>query len=86
MNKAELPIEGIFFALKFLPYEVLLIKKLEIEKLSPLLLYVSVLKVEYWGRKYLVFASSRSVKMREFSFLSLNTFLGKCVCFSISER
>ena len=61
-------------------------KNLEIEKTkATFLLYVSVLKVEYWGRKYLVFASSRSVKMREFSFLSLNTFLGKCVYFSTFE-
>ena len=31
-HKAELPLEGIFFALNFLPWEFLLIKKLEIEK------------------------------------------------------
>ena len=30
--KAELPQVGIFFALSFLPWELLLIKKLEIEK------------------------------------------------------
>ena len=31
-TKAELPQEGIFFALNFLPWEFLLVKKLEIEK------------------------------------------------------
>ena len=31
-TKAELPLEGIFFALNFLPWESLLVKKLEIEK------------------------------------------------------
>ena len=31
-NKAELPLEGIFFALNFLPWKFLLVKKLEIEK------------------------------------------------------
>ena len=31
-NKAELPLEGIIFALNFLPWEFLLVKKLEIEK------------------------------------------------------
>ena len=31
-TKAELPLEGIFFALNFLPWEFLLLKKLEIEK------------------------------------------------------
>ena len=31
-DKAELPKVGIFFALNFLPWEFLLIKKLEIEK------------------------------------------------------
>ena len=31
-TKAELPQEGIFFALNFFPWEFLLIKKLEIEK------------------------------------------------------
>ena len=30
--KAELPLEGIFFALNFLPWEFSLVKKLEIEK------------------------------------------------------
>ena len=30
--KAEIPLEGIFFALNFLPWEFLLVKKLEIEK------------------------------------------------------
>ena len=30
--KAELPLEGIFFALNFLPWEFLLVKKLEIKK------------------------------------------------------
>ena len=29
--KAELPLEGFFFALNFLPWEFLLVKKLEIE-------------------------------------------------------
>ena len=33
------------------------------------------------GGKYLVFVSSRSVKMRGFSFLSLHAFWGKCVYF-----
>ena len=37
--KAELQLEGIFSPLTFLPWESLLIKKLEIEKLRPLLLY-----------------------------------------------
>ena len=37
------------------------------------------------GGKYLVFVSSRSVKMRGFSFLSLHAFWGKCVYFSIFE-
>ena len=37
------------------------------------------------GWKYLVFESSRSVKMRGFSFLSLHAFWGKCVYFSIFE-
>ena len=32
VTKAELPLEGIFFALNFLPWEYLLVKKLEIEK------------------------------------------------------
>ena len=32
LSKAELPKVGIFFALNFLPWEFLLIKKLEIEK------------------------------------------------------
>ena len=32
LHKAELPLEGIFFALNFLPWEFLLVKKLEIEK------------------------------------------------------
>ena len=32
--KAELPLEGIFFALNFLPWEFLLVKKLEIEKIK----------------------------------------------------
>ena len=31
-NKAELPLEGIFFALNFLPWKFLLVKKLEFEK------------------------------------------------------
>ena len=31
-TKAELPQVGIFFALNFLPWEFLLLKKLEIEK------------------------------------------------------
>ena len=31
-TKAELLLEGIFFALNFLPWEFLLVKKLEIEK------------------------------------------------------
>ena len=31
-SKAELPLEGIFFALNFLPWDFLLIKKLKIEK------------------------------------------------------
>ena len=31
-TKAELLLEGIFFALNFLPWEFLLIKKLEIDK------------------------------------------------------
>ena len=31
-TKAELPLEGIFFPLNFLPWEFLLVKKLEIEK------------------------------------------------------
>ena len=39
----------------------------------------------YLGTKYLVFVSSRSVKLKEFSFLSLYTFWGKCVYFSIFE-
>ena len=39
----------------------------------------------YLGGKYLVFVSSRSVKMRGFSFLSLHAFWGKCVYFSIFE-
>jgi hypothetical protein len=30
-SKAELPLEGIFFALNFLPWEFLLLKKLEIK-------------------------------------------------------
>ena len=30
--KAELPLEGFFFALNFLPWEFFLVKKLEIEK------------------------------------------------------
>ena len=30
--KAELPLESIFFALNFLPWEFLLVKKLKIEK------------------------------------------------------
>ena len=34
-GKAELPKVGIFFALNFLPWEFLLIKKLEIKKLRP---------------------------------------------------
>jgi hypothetical protein len=38
---------------------------------------------EHLGGKYLVFVSSRSVKMRGFSFLSFYTFLGMCVYFSI---
>ena len=37
---------------------------------------------EDWGGKYLVFVSSRSVKMRGFSCLSLHAFWGKCVYFS----
>jgi hypothetical protein len=32
VSKAELPLEGIFFTLNFLPWEFLLVKKLEIEK------------------------------------------------------
>ena len=31
-NKAELTLEGIFFALNFLPWKFLLVKKMEIEK------------------------------------------------------
>ena len=37
------------------------------------------------GGKYLLFESSRSVKMRGFSFLSLHAFWGKDVYFSIFE-
>ena len=32
LARAELPLEGIFFTINFLPREFLLIKKLEIEK------------------------------------------------------
>ena len=32
LSKAELPLEGIFFALNYLPWEFLSVKKLEIEK------------------------------------------------------
>ena len=32
LTKDELPLEGIFFALNFLPWEFSLVKKLEIEK------------------------------------------------------
>ena len=49
---------------------------------SSLLNVISIVFVPYFlGGKYLVFASSHSVKMREFSFLSLYTFWGKCVVF-----
>ena len=44
--KAELPLEGIFFALNFLPWEFLLVKKLEIEKIKTTFM-ISVLKVVY---------------------------------------
>ena len=37
--KAELLQVGIFFGLNFLPWEFLFVKKLEITKLRPLLLY-----------------------------------------------
>ena len=43
--KAELPLEGIFFALNFLPWELLLVKKFEIEK-TKTTISISVLKVE----------------------------------------
>ena len=45
--KAELPKVGIFFALNFLLWEFLLIKKLEIEKTKTTFI-LSVLKVVYW--------------------------------------
>ena len=45
-DKAELPKVGIFFALNFLPWEFLLIKKLEIEKTKTTFI-ISVLKVTY---------------------------------------
>jgi hypothetical protein len=45
-TKAELPLEGIFFALNFLPWEFFLIKKLEIEKTKTIFI-LSVLKVVY---------------------------------------
>ena len=45
-TKADLPLEGIFFALNFLPWEFLLIKKLEIEKTKTTFI-ISVLKVVY---------------------------------------
>ena len=44
--KAELPSEGIFFALNFHPWEFLLIKKLEIEKTETTFI-ISALKVVY---------------------------------------
>jgi hypothetical protein len=45
-SKAELPQVGIFFALNFLPWEFLSMKKLEIEK-TKLSFIISVLKVVY---------------------------------------
>ena len=44
--KAELPLEGIFFALNFLPWEFLLVKKLEIEKTKTIFI-ISVLRFVY---------------------------------------
>ena len=43
-NKAELPQEDFFFALNFLPWKFLLIKKLEIEKTKTTFI-IPVLKV-----------------------------------------
>ena len=43
-TKAELPLEGIFFALNYLPWEFVLVKKLEIEKTKTTFI-ISVLKV-----------------------------------------
>ena len=45
-TKAELTQVGIYFALNFLPWEFLLIKKLEIEKTKATFI-ISVLKVVY---------------------------------------
>ena len=47
LAKAELLQEGIFFLIHFYARDVLEMKKLEIEKLSPLLWHILVLKVEY---------------------------------------
>jgi hypothetical protein len=44
--KAELLQEGIFFLIHLFPRDVLVIKKLEIEKTKPTFI-ISVLKVEY---------------------------------------
>ena len=46
VSKAELPLEGIFFTLNFLPWEFLLVEKLEIEKTKTTFI-ISVLKVVY---------------------------------------
>jgi hypothetical protein len=46
LYKVELPLEGIFFALDFLPWEFLLVKKLEIQKTKTSFI-ISVLKVVY---------------------------------------
>ena len=45
--KAELQLEGIFFALNFLPWEYSLVKKLEIDKTKTPFI-ISVLKFVYW--------------------------------------
>ena len=51
----------------------------------PLCLSSNICSAKGLGGKYLFFESSRSVKMRGFSFLSLHAFWGKCVYFSIFE-
>ena len=45
-TKAELQQEGIFFLIRLFASDVLVMKKLEIEKTKPTLI-ISVLKVEY---------------------------------------
>ena len=57
VSKAELQQVGIFFAINFLPWDFLLIKKLEIKKTKTTFI-ISVLKVVYYDYVVLVFSIS----------------------------